>query len=203
MNQQFSGQRPSGGGQSQQGGRGDNRGGGGRGPGGGGGNSGGGGRRNDRYNRFRKFRGGDKRDRPKSQMARHQSVDKIVQKYYNLLEQHNIARRKYFEWHGRSDITQEERFEKLYYATMEELRRFEKTLSPFQRDQLSKRLDPNPPDFSYSQDHQLSKSGEPPAPNLPVEDPHRLPTQQKNAFRNDTEESKGTIEDYKKLKNLT
>jgi len=128
-------------------------------------------------------------------------------KYDNLLEQHLITRRKYFEYFNRVDYRQLKKLEYNFYDSVEHLRRFEYNLEGWQRDVLEKRkTERYELDLTYSNNRgwnpeEIAKADYQPDEN---EDPH-FKDSQKEAFaeyKADTEESTGTYEDYLKLKGL-
>lgn len=145
-------------------------------------------------------------NRPRRGSGRVLTINQILVKYDNLLEQHLITRRKYFEYFNRSDERQLYRLEKNFFDSIEHLRRFEAGLEPWQREALeSRKTERYRPDLTYSTNHDLDPSSvkvELPPEEMP--DPH-FKDSQKEAFaefKEDTEESMGTYEDYLKLKGL-
>lgn len=135
------------------------------------------------------------------------TTNQVLIKYDNLLEQHLITRRKYFEYFSRADDRQLRRLEKNFYDSIEHLRRFENNLEPWQREALeSRKTERYKLDLTYSNNRgwdpeEISKADFAPDEN---EDPH-FKDSQKEAFeeyKEDTEESVGSFEDYLKLKGL-
>lgn len=133
------------------------------------------------------------------------TTNQVLVKYDNLLEQHLITRRKYFEYFNRVDERQLYRLEKNFFDSIEHLRRFEANLEPWQREALEKRkTERYKLDLTYSNNRdwnpeEIAKADFQPDEN---EDPH-FKESQKEAFeeyKDDTEESEGTYEDYLKLK---
>ena len=131
--------------------------------------------------------------------------NQVLVKYDNLLEQHLITRRKYYEYYNRVDERQLLRLEKNFFDSIEHLRRFEANLEPWQREALEKRkTERYKLDLTYSNNRgwnpeEIAKADYQPDEN---EDPH-FKDSQKEAFeeyKNDTEESVGSYEDYLKLK---
>jgi hypothetical protein len=132
--------------------------------------------------------------------------NQVLVKYDNLLEQHLITRKKYYEYFNRVDERQLYRLEKNFHDSIEHLRRFEASLEPWQRDTLEKRkTERYRLDLTYSGNHDLDpKSGTVEVLPEEIEDPH-FKESQKEAFveyKEDEEESEGTYEDYLKLKGL-
>ncbi len=128
-------------------------------------------------------------------------------KYDNLLEQHLITRRKYFEYFNRVDERQLYRLEKNFFDSIEHLRRFEANLEPWQRETLEKRkTERYRLDVTYSGNRGLDPSTAATVEVSPeeIEDPH-FKDSQKEAFeeyKDDTEESVGSYEDYLRMKGL-
>lgn len=133
------------------------------------------------------------------------TTNQVLVKYDNLLEQHMITRRKYFEYFNRVDERQLYKLEKNFFDSIEHLRRFESSLEPWQREALEKRkTERYRPDLTYSDNRgwnpdEVAKADFQPDEN---EDPH-FKDSQKEAFveyKDDKEESVGTFEDYLKFK---
>jgi hypothetical protein len=158
--------------------------------------------RNQGDNRNRPHQGGS---RPRSRSGRVLTTNQVLVKYDNLLEQHLITRRKYYEYFNRVDDRQLYKLEKNFFDSIEHLRRFEANLEPWQREALEKRkTERYRLDLTYSNNRdwnpeEIAKAGFEPDEN---EDPH-FKESQKEAFeeyKEDTEESVGSYEDYLKLK---
>ena len=99
------------------------------------------------------------------------------------------------------------KLEKNYYQTLDNLRRFEETLKPEEKELFLKNFKELDPDQTYSLNRNLPLDNtqqpvETQNEDEPVEDPHLLMSQKNESFSQDTEESVGTIEDYKKIKGL-
>jgi hypothetical protein len=158
-------------------------------------------------------RSGENRNRGPQSRPRRRSggrtltTNQVLIKYDNLLEQHLITRRKYFEYFNRADDRQLRRLEKNFYDSIEHLRRFEANLEPWQREALeSRKTERYQYDLTYSNNRgwnpeEVAKADFAPDEN---EDPH-FKDSQKEAFeeyKEDTEESEGSYEDYLKIKGL-
>ncbi len=165
----------------------------------------GGGSRNNSENRNREFQGSNRNRRGSGRVL---TSNQVLVKYDNLLEQHLITRRKYYEYFNRVDDRQLRRLEKNFFDSIEHLRRFEANLEPWQREALEKRkTERYKLDLTYSMNRgwnpeEIAKADFQPDEN---EDPH-FKDSQKEAFeeyRDDTEESEGTYEDYLKAKGLS
>lgn len=118
-----------------------------------------------------------------------------------------ITRRKYFEYFNRSDARQLYRLEKNFYDSIEHLRRFEANLEPWQREALeSRKTERYRLDLTYSNNRSLDTSTPAPIEVAPeeIEDPHFKESQKEavEEYKDDTEESEGSYEDYLRLKGL-
>jgi hypothetical protein len=147
--------------------------------------------------------GGNRSRRPSGRVL---TSNQVLVKYDNLLEQHLITRRKYYEYFNRVDDRNLRRLENNFFDSIEHLRKFEATLEPWQREVLEKRkTERYKLDLTYSSNRELPQDaykGE--VPTKDFEDPH-FKDSQKEAFeeyKEDDEESVGTFEDYLKLKGL-
>lgn len=145
---------------------------------------------------------GQGRSQNKNRRPKSLTPARITQKYDNLLEQHIVARRKYFEMHGRAQGRQLEKIENNYQKTLDSLRRFESGLKDWQIEVLKDKIDAYPADRQYSVSRELEPKGEDVPFSGEFDDPHLLPTQIEADFSGDTEESIGTMEDYKAYKGV-
>lgn len=130
------------------------------------------------------------------------SLEKLYEKYLNLLEQHVNARRKFHDLYYRADDQQLNKLERNFYQTLEELRRFEQGLAPDLKEQFEARNNGLEVDLTYSQNHQLEPRGEEVPTVGEFEDPHFLMTQKNCDYEEDKDESVGTLDDYKRYKGL-
>lgn len=144
-----------------------------------------------------------KRNNSRNRRPKTLTPARILQKYENLLEQHLIARKKFYEMHGRITGKQLEKVEFNYNKTMKALYEYENTLpKEWQKEVLQNKLELYPQDRQFSTTHELEPVGE--LEEVPEDfDIHLLPTQVNHDWSNDTEESSGTIEDYKAYKGIT
>lgn len=150
-------------------------------------------------------RSGQSNSRNRRPHGRVLTTNQVLVKYDNLLEQHLITRKKYYEYFNRVDDRQLYRLEKNFYDSIEHLRRFEEGLEPWQREALEMRkTELYRLDLTYSNNRgwdpeEVARAEAAPDEN---EDPHFKETQ-KEAFaeyRDDNEESMGSYEDYLKHK---
>ncbi|MFL5785444.1 MAG: hypothetical protein ACJ76H_12575 [Bacteriovoracaceae bacterium] len=143
--------------------------------------------------------------RNRNRHGRPLTSNQVLVKYDNLLEQHLITRRKYYEYFNRVDDRQLRRLEKNFYDSIEHLRRFEANLEPWQREALEKRkTERYTIDATYSLNRGLDPLAPQPIEVTPeeIEDPH-FKDSQKEAFeeyKEDQEESVGSYDDYLKYK---
>lgn len=174
---------------------------------GGGGQAQGQGQSQNRHNNENRPREGQSAGRHRRGSGRVLTSNQVLVKYDNLLEQHLITRRKYYEYFNRVDERQLYKLEKNFFDSIEHLRRFEANLEPWQREALEKRkTERYKLDLTYSANRgwdpqEMAKVEVAPEE---IEDPH-FKDSQKEAFaeyKDDTEESVGTFEDYLKLKGL-
>lgn len=140
--------------------------------------------------------------RSSSAKPRFKGPEAAYMKYLNLLEQHLASRRKYYELFHRADPKQREKLEKKFSNTCAQLREFEQKLKPHEREYIANILGKNQDDLTYSSNHELQPVGEEVSESGTFEDPHYLESQKQSDFSEDTEESVGTIEDYKRIKGL-
>lgn len=130
------------------------------------------------------------------------NLDRVYEKYLNLLDQHLIARRKYHDLFYRADPAQKAKLEKNFYSTLNDVREFENRLAPDVRDLFEKRNNGLNPDRTYTSNREMPVEGDPVPEDMPIEDPHFLQSQKQADFKEDTEESIGTLDDYLRYKNL-
>lgn len=126
----------------------------------------------------------------------------VFKKYDTLLSLHNKARKEYFEKFHRVDDNGRKKLEDLYDKTIRDLREFEATLSEEDRKSLNECFVLYEEDKVYSSNHALTSVGIVEVAQEYIEDPHLKDTQKQANYKDDTEESVGSIEDYKKYKGL-
>jgi hypothetical protein len=127
-------------------------------------------------------------------------IDRIYEKYQNLLDQHLIARKKFHDLFYRADLPQKNKLERLFYQTLKDLRDFEGKLNPAERELFEKRNNGLNLDTTYSilNTENLSAATQviPEGPS----DPHYMQSQKLASYRDDKEESLGSKADYEKYK---
>jgi hypothetical protein len=126
----------------------------------------------------------------------------IGQRYDQLLDQHLVDRKRFFEYFNRSSYEECYRLETQFYKSIENLRAFEDSLEDWQFEYLRKKVDRYKPDLTYSTNHDLPTIAEVEVKDDEIEDPHFTRNQMKafELYAQDTEESSGTIDDYLKYK---
>jgi hypothetical protein len=142
-----------------------------------------------------------RRRNPRNRRPKSLTPSRLLQKYDNLLEQHLIARRKYFEMFGRASGKQFDKIEKNFHRTLKELRDFEANAKDWQKEVLDQKINPYPEDRQYSTEHELGEVEYVPFDG-DYEDPHLLPTQKSQNWAEDTEESSGSMDDYYNYKGI-
>ncbi len=130
------------------------------------------------------------------------SIERIYEKYLNLLDQHIIARRKYHDLFYRADPAQKAKLERNFYNTLNDVRDFEDKLAPDVRVLFEKRNNGYQNDRIYTTNHEIPVEGDVVPDDLPPAEPHLLQSQINCDYSDDTEESVGTAEDYLRYKNL-
>jgi DNA mismatch repair ATPase MutL len=145
-------------------------------------------------------------NRPRPQQPNQQgggfNIERIYEKYLNLMDQHIIARRKYHDLFYRADPAQKNKLERNFYNTLNEVREFENKLAPDVKVLFEKRNNGYHPDRIYTTNHELPIEGDAVPADLPPAEPHLLQSQIAADYSGDTEESVGTAEDYLKYKNF-
>ncbi len=167
-----------------------------------GGNSGGGQRRRHGRSHNNRPRNPNPQGQSTAPGPQGSSIERIYEKYLNLLDQHLIARRKYHDLFYRADPAQKNKLERNFYNSLHDIREFENKLSPESRILFEKRNNGLKQDNIYTTNHELPVVGENPPPVTECADPHFLQTQKLASYGDDKEESVGSAEDYLKYKNL-
>ena len=165
-------------------------------------------KKGDSYKKRRGPRSYSKSGNYRSQHSRLSPLDSLIKRYGKFLELHLAARKKHHDLFYKADPQQKIKLEKNYYQTLDNLRKFEETLKPEDKELFRKNFKELDSDKTYSlnrnlpiesEQHPLKEQQEDSAE---IEDPHLLISQTQESFSNDTEESVGSIEDSKKLKGL-
>ena len=128
------------------------------------------------------------------------NIERIYEKYLNLLEQHIIARRKYHDLFYRADPAQKNKLEKNFYNTLNDIRDFESKLAPDVMTLFEKRNNGYQYDRTYTSNHAIPIEGDVVPGDLPPAEPHLLRSQIAADYSEDIEESVGSADDYLKYK---
>ena len=124
-------------------------------------------------------------------------------KYHRLMDNHLEARAKYYDLFYKVNDKHLKKLEKNFSDTMNNIRKFEQEFPAKFKGMPEIITAKAKLDTTYSQNHNLGVSGDkPPAPDTSF-DPHFTSSQKNLSYKEDREESTGTMEDYKKLKGLT
>lgn len=128
------------------------------------------------------------------------NIERVYEKYLNLLDQHIIARRKYHDLFYRADPAQKNKLERNFYNTLNDIREFESKLAPDVKTLFEKRNNGYQYDRIYTTNHEIPVEGDIVPDDLPPAEPHLLQSQIAADYSGDVEESVGTAEDYLKYK---
>jgi hypothetical protein len=129
--------------------------------------------------------------------------DKLEKSYMILMEKYLHARRKYFDNFYKASGEQLKSLEKNFYRTLDEVRKFEEEVPEQFKEKFEGKGNKEALDLIYSENHQIEPFPEvTPIPEEEIVDPHLLTTQLQADFKEDTEESSGTMDDYKRYKGL-
>lgn len=142
------------------------------------------------------------RNRRPGQGPRLTPLERAQKQYLLLLERQIQKRKKFYEFFYRADLNQLRKIEDQFYASTNELRAFPETLPEDVRKEFDLWNNGMKHDYSYALNHELELETTPPSSEGEFEDPHYLPSQEESDFSEDTEESFGTMDDYRQLKGL-
>lgn len=143
-----------------------------------------------------------KRNSNRNRRPKSLTPSRVLQKYENLMEQHAIARKKYYEVFGRITGKQFAKVQQNFDKTLKAIVEYKNSLKDWQKEVLDKKLDFYPADRQFSTTHELEPVGDEVSFEGDFEDPHLLVTQKEHEWSKDTEESSGTYEDYKAYKGI-
>lgn len=127
-------------------------------------------------------------------------IDRIYERYQNLLDQHLNARKKFHDLFYRADLPQKNKLERLFYSTLKELRDFEGRLNPTERELFEKKNNGLVVDSTYSTLNAESLEASTQAVAEGPADPHYMQSQKLASYKEDKEESVGSKADYEKYK---
>jgi hypothetical protein len=130
-------------------------------------------------------------------------TNRVCSHYDTLQDQHIIARKKFFELFYRADKNQKRKLENKFNATLEALRKYEAELKPDQKILLQKKVNGQPLDLTYSSTREMSAEHSFVEECTTPDDIHINEIQkERDNYSTDTEESLGSIDDYKKYKGI-
>ncbi len=162
-----------------------------------------------RNNNNRNRAGGQNRPQTNNQVSNTQqngstglNHERVYEKYLNLLDLHLIARKKYHDLFYRAELSQKIKLEKNFYNTLYDIRDFESRMSADVKLLFEKRNNGYQLDRTYTSNHEMPIEGDVVPGNLPPAEPHYLQSQIQADYKEDNEESMGSIDDYLKYKNL-
>lgn len=127
-------------------------------------------------------------------------IDRIYERYQNLLDQHLNARKKFHDLFYRADLPQKNKLERLFYSTLKELRDFEGRLNPTERELFEKKNNGLVVDSTYSTLNAESLEASTQVVAEGPADPHYMQSQKLASYKEDKEESVGSKADYEKYK---
>ena len=128
--------------------------------------------------------------------------DKVTKTYYVFIEKIQIARRKYYDDFHHQDPNRVNKLRRNFERAIQELREWEEKLSPEQTQIIAKS---DNLDLTYSTIKEISPVG---VDEVGIEEttkgPHFIKVQEEaiDKFSNDTEESVGTMDDYRSYKGI-
>ena len=130
--------------------------------------------------------------------------DYIAAKSFNLLEQHLNARKKYFENFNLVDKKTQDKLEHNFVESQKTFLAFKERLNDKDKKIYEEKFEGLKLDLTYSQNRDISPTEhlEITVSKDDIEDPHYLESQKAGDFSDDTEESIGTLDDYKAYKGL-
>ena len=123
--------------------------------------------------------------------------EKWFQEYEYLIKSHNESRKRYFDQFYRVDQYRRRRLELNFFRAAEKLRSFEQQITAKQWTHIhAKKYKSYPQDITYSTNHALTASE--PVPQEFTDSMVRPDQLNRPSFRDDQEESVGSMEDYQK-----
>lgn len=126
-----------------------------------------------------------------------EGFEHIERAYLNLLQEHLQARKRYFEFFHRADPKRLAKLERVFSESARKMQEFAAEVAPKWRERFDNKFNPHKNDTAYSDNMEAPGQWAPPKD---VEDPHLLTSQVDADYREDREESVGTMEDYQAYK---
>jgi hypothetical protein len=128
--------------------------------------------------------------------------ERIYKKYDHLIEVLGHARKKYFELFFRADPRQKKKLLDNYTRGLEAANKFENSLEENELQIFKTRYKKQELDLTYTTNHEINPVGDQVNNSNQFPDPHYLVTQQEADFKQDNEESSGSMDDYNSYKEL-
>ena len=152
---------------------------------------------------FNRQRKNNKNYRGNRNRPRLSEWDKLEKSYMILMEKYLHARRKYHDNFYKAKGDQLKNLEASFIRALDEVRKFEAEVPEHLREKFDQKGNKENLDLIYSENHQIEAFPEvTPIPEEEIIDPHLLTSQIQTDYKNDTEESSGTMDDYKRYKGL-
>ncbi len=128
--------------------------------------------------------------------------DYIAAKYFNLLDQHLNARKKYFENFNLVDKKTQAKLEKNFIESQKTFLAFKSRLNDKDKKLYEEKFENLKLDTTYSKNHDIAPTEhlETNVDPSDIQDPHYLVSQIESDFSDDEEESMGSLDDYKAYK---
>jgi hypothetical protein len=164
--------------------------------------------RNRNRNRNRNKKAGTKKPIDAKQEQPRKKVklfgaDKIIAKYDNLNELHQLARKKLYEMFFRSNKDQKRKLNDKFNSTLKGVRDYETGLKDWEKEALDKRIDGYPMDTTYTTNNNIPVDLKDPEPEE-IKDEHVNQVQHDRPdYTNDKDESEGAMEDYYTFKGIS
>ena len=158
-------------------------------------------RRSQNKSRYRNNKNkNNRRNRRGNRNGNRINLDPVFKKFTNLMDEMIAARKKYFESFYKADDKRKIKLESIYVEKVKVFNQFQDTLKDHEKEKLLNFFPQLRTDTTYSEnhgllDHKMAITAE-------IVDPHLLETQKQSNFKEDTEESEGTLEDYKAYKGI-
>jgi len=132
------------------------------------------------------------------------SSSQIIIKYDTLLQQHMLNRKKLFELFHRADPQQKLKLQRKCVESLEAIKQYQDSLRPWQLEVLNKRIEGYKPDLTFSSNNNIDPNLSEDPGEGPFEEIHLNSVQRSRpSYKDDHEESIGTIEDYYSYKGLS
>jgi len=147
----------------------------------------------------------NKKSNSRNRRPKSMTPARVLQKYDNLLEQYLIGRKKFFEMKGKVVGKQLQKIEANWQKTLKSLRDFEINISGWQKDTLDQKVNFYPEDRTYTTNNEIDPAGDEVELTGDFLDEHYLAKQvaASDEYKDDKEESMGSMDDYKAYKGIS